>query len=443
MKKNYGLVSTIMMIVGICIGSGIFFKSDNVLIATNGSILFGVLLFCLAAMAIIFGSLTISELASRTDKEGGLVTYGEEFISQKVGVAFGWFQTFIYFPTITVVVSWVIGIYVSILFNLGDSLELQILIGLISYIIIVLYNIFIPKLGMLFQNGTTIIKLIPLILLGLLGIIFGDPVTSIANISADHVPTLAFLSALGPIAYSYDGWICATSISQEVKDAKKTLPKALMIAPLLILGIYTLYFVGISSYVGVDNVMKLGDSHVFFAANQLFGPYFSKLITVFVIISVIGTVNGLTIAFIRMPYALAIRGDYIPLASKVRNIHSRYNIPVNSALMSLVVGIFWFVIHYLFSKYNLTANSDISEIAIAMSYLLYISLYYKVVKLYLSKEIKSIFKGIVSPILATLGSFIIISGGMQNPNFIYYIIFCLLVMSVSLYYYYQHHKVKS
>ena len=41
--KKYGLFTAITMIVGICIGSGIFFKSDNVLIATNGSIALGVL----------------------------------------------------------------------------------------------------------------------------------------------------------------------------------------------------------------------------------------------------------------------------------------------------------------------------------------------------------------------------------------------------------------
>ena len=67
--KKYGLFTAITMIVGICIGSGIFFKSDNVLIATNGSIALGVLSFILAAISIIFGCLTIGELASRTRSE--------------------------------------------------------------------------------------------------------------------------------------------------------------------------------------------------------------------------------------------------------------------------------------------------------------------------------------------------------------------------------------
>ena len=82
--KKYSLWTTITMIVGVCIGSGIFFKSDNILVATKGSIILGVLLFVLAAIAIIFGSLTIAELSSRTDKPGGIITYAEEFISGKL-----------------------------------------------------------------------------------------------------------------------------------------------------------------------------------------------------------------------------------------------------------------------------------------------------------------------------------------------------------------------
>jgi len=117
MKKNeYGLFTAITMIVGIVIGSGIFFKSDNILIATGGSIALGVLVFFIAAIAIIFGSLTISQLASRSSKEGGLISYAEEYYNKSTSCAFGWFQTFLYFPTlISVVLGLLEFIYVSYL----------------------------------------------------------------------------------------------------------------------------------------------------------------------------------------------------------------------------------------------------------------------------------------------------------------------------------------
>ena len=68
------------MIVGIVIGSGIFFKSDDVLIYTNGNVVLGVIVFCVASIAIIFGSLAIAQLAMRTDEPGGIVSYAEKFV---------------------------------------------------------------------------------------------------------------------------------------------------------------------------------------------------------------------------------------------------------------------------------------------------------------------------------------------------------------------------
>lgn len=126
MKKNeYGLFTAVGMIVGIVIGSGIFFKSDNILVATNGSIALGVLLFCVAAIGIVFGSLTISELAGRSSKAGGIITYAEESWNKSVACALGWFHTFLYYPTLVAVVSWVAGIYICMLFGLNGTLELQ------------------------------------------------------------------------------------------------------------------------------------------------------------------------------------------------------------------------------------------------------------------------------------------------------------------------------
>ena len=56
-RERYGLITAVTMIVGIVIGSGIFFKSDNILKATGGSVFLGVVVFVIGAIAIIFGGL--------------------------------------------------------------------------------------------------------------------------------------------------------------------------------------------------------------------------------------------------------------------------------------------------------------------------------------------------------------------------------------------------
>ena len=433
--KEYSLLSAIAMIVGICIGSGIFFKSDNILIATNGNIAIGIILFIIAAMAIIFGSLTIGMLAQMTDQPGGIIAYAHEFVNRRFACGLGWFMTLVYYPTITIVVSWVVGVYVNILFHLQFELEGQMIIGFAFMSLCYLYNVIAPRLGAFIQQGTTFIKLIPLFALGVAGILFGDPVAGIMDFQPELLASAGFLTALGPIAYCFDGWIVSTSIAHEIKESKKNLPKALTIAPLIILFIYILYFFGISCFVGPDSVMSLQDEHVQVAAMQIFGPTFAKMIMVFVIISVIGTVNGLVTGFIRMPYLMSLRKGMFFLEKYHTKTHSRFHIPIGSAISAYIISFIWMIIHYIMTRFGLLGNSDVSEIAITMSYLFYVVLYLKVIVMYKNGEIKSFIKGIIFPICAILGSLIILTGALQTPMFIYYVLFVALIYAFSQFYY--------
>ena len=151
--KGYGLFTAIAMIVGTVIGSGIFFKSDNILIYTDGDIIKGVLVFVLAAFGIIFGSLAISVLASKTKNPGGLITYANEFSSPKTACAFGWFQIFVYYPSIIVVVAGIAGTYFTMLFGAEYTSELMLVTIIVVVSFIFLMNVLSVKLGGYFQNA--------------------------------------------------------------------------------------------------------------------------------------------------------------------------------------------------------------------------------------------------------------------------------------------------
>lgn len=434
-QQKYSLTTTIAMIVGIVIGSGIFFKSDNVLVFTNGNIFLGILVFIIAAFSIIFGSLSISELASRTDEAGGIINYSEKYWNKKTACAYGWFQTFIYYPTIVSVVAWVCGIYISMLFGIPSTLELQVIIGLLVITALYIINILSYRLGGYIQNASTFIKLIPLIMIAAAGIFLGNPLPVLSsNISSAPAAGFGWIAAVGPIAFSFDGWIIATSIGHEIKDSKRNLPLALVISPIIILAVYILYFVGISSFMGADAVMIMGDSHVNEASIRLFGSLGAKMILTFVVISVLGTVNGVIIGIMRLPYSLAIRNMF-PCSDKFTNVSEKYGIPLNSSIFSYFICIAWMLIHYITQKFNILPNSDVSEISIVINYIGFILLYVAVIKLKMNGEIKSSIKGYLFPILAIAGSLFILYGGMQNPLFIYYATFCAAVIAVSLIYY--------
>ena len=432
-EREYGLFTAIAMIVGIVIGSGIFFKSDNILVYTDGSILKGVLVFTVAAVGIIFGSLSIAVLAAKTTKPGGLITYAEEYMGPKVAGAFGWFQAFIYYPAILSVVSWVVGVYLCMLMGWEATPERMALIGGIAFLACFFINYVSALLGGAFQNFSTVSKVILIVVLSVAGFMYGDPELISTSEAVAAGSSLAWIGALSPIAFSYDGWVVATSISHEIKNSKRNLPIALIFGPVFVLLAYVAYFVGVSILVGPERIMELGDAHVNEAVTILFGAGGAKLFLIFVILSVLGTLNGFTLGFIRLPYLLAIR-DMFPMAEKVGYLEEGHHVPKTSAKIACVISIIYIFINYVVQKYNLIPNSDISEIPIVASYILYILLYFCVIKLYRRGEVEGAMKGLVIPLIATLGSLVIIVGGLQNPMTFLYLGICGLVLIVALIY---------
>lgn len=441
-KEHYGLITATTMIIGIVIGSGIFFKSDDVLLYTGGNVWLGILVFCIGALSIIFGSLTIIELSIRTKKNGGIVGYFEEFISTKAASAFGWFQTFVYYPTINAVISWVAGIYILSLFHTNATLESQIFLGFVLFTFIYGINVISYKLGGLIQNLSTIIKLVPLLLIAAVGLFWNHPSPGIpADIVLVTTTTVGskWLTALAPIAYSFDGWIIATSITNEVKNPKRNMSLALIIGPIVVLAVYLLYFLGLNHMLGAEFIMSTGNSGINMVGELLFGRYGTRILMTFVIIAVLGVINGISLGSIRMPQALASK-NMVPDSKKVAEIHPTFEVSLRSALISYIITVIWMVLHYLTQKSGILKGGDISEISIVFSYTCYTILYVRVIRMKKEKIIDGYFKGIICPVLAMCGSAIILFGSIiSNPIYIIcFMLFCTFVCLAG--FYYNHHS---
>lgn len=425
---RYSLFTAITMIVGIAIGSGIFFKADNVLKATNGSIFYGVLLFILGAIAIIFGGLCIAELAARTKEPGGVIAYSEAFVSRSYGSAFGWFHTLVYYPTLSAVVAYVVGIYACTLFGWEISTTRCSLIGFLFITLCFLYNILLPRFGGFFQDFSCIVKMIPLVVLAFCGIFWGDPLSGFTHLAEQTQNAGKWIMGISAVAFAYDGWIVSTAIAHEIKDAQKNLPLALIIAPLLILFLYLAYFIAIATYLGPETVITQGDHAVYEMAASFFPGGVAKIVLICIIISVMGTVNGIILGGIRLPYSLALKNATLPHAQWFAKENEQFKMPVHSGLFLYLVTVFWSVIHYFTTSYHILGSSDISEIAICFSYILYLAFYWKVFALWRTGEIKSCFRGVICPILAAAGVIIILFGGLIGGGiYLLYLAFSALV----------------
>lgn len=436
--RRFGLLMSIAMIVGIVIGSGIFFKADDILIQTNGNVLMGCLVLLFGAIGIIFGGITISEWAKLTDDAGGLIVYAEKAFGRVFAFLLGWFQSTVYFPALVAIVAFVASNYTVALFpQLNFSGSGVWLVSLIYLLLIYVMNIMSSKLSEFFQTSSMFIKLIPLFLIAIFGLIFGDP----SGLSSHAITLPVMMSSTGAIvavAFSYDGWAIAPAIGHEIKNSKRNLPIALIISPLIILIVYVSYFVGISLLIGPKEIMQMGDLAFSAAAEKLFGPVGQKLMLITVIISVLGTLNGLVVANIRAPYFLALRKE-LPYSKKISHLHPRFNISLLSVMLSFAMVLVWLGIHFMSISFPSVRRFgiDISSIPIVIMYLFYGFLYIGIMIRAAKGLIKNKLVGFVCPLLALAGALLILYGGLTGSNGIIYLIVSMLILVSGLVLYYS------
>ncbi|HCT62872.1 MAG TPA: amino acid permease [Erysipelotrichaceae bacterium] len=449
-QRKFGLITTIAMIVGIVIGSGIFFKTDNILAAVNGSVFLGVLAWALGGFGIIFGGLSIAVLARCDEHVGGLITYCEMTWGKQLGYLAGWFQTILYYPALVAVISWVGAMYMSLLFDwtnpalffglsVGSIPEwvfpfnlTQWILTLIIFVFFFLFNLFQTKAAGKFQNISMFTKLGALVLLGFLGLFFGDPaavnhVTDLGHIGA------GFFAALVPVAYSYDGWQVAPSITHEIKNPKRNLPLALTFAPLMIMLIYISYFVAINAVLGPEQVLALGDGAVSVFAEQFLGPIGYRIVLLAIVISVLGTANGLILAYIRLPYALGVRNEIIG-AKHFAKVDEKTDVPMFAGLFTFIVSLVWLFLHFaatvgvIHLNWTLFTGINVDEIAIILIYLFLVLIFMGIIKEFIHGKITSKLEGLIFPLLAIFGALTAIYGGFLNPSVAIYLIISIVAI---------------
>jgi APA family basic amino acid/polyamine antiporter len=194
-------------------------------------------------------------MATKYEYVNGIVDYADVTVGKKYGYYVGWFMATIYTPTLTGVLAWVSARYLCVLIGWDivgpECLTISFFFLMANFAL----NSLSPKLGGKFQVATTVIKLIPLILMAIVGTIVGLTTgMTVQNLTSAAVTTVSgnpLFAAIVATAFAYEGWIIATSINAELRDAKKNLPKALLIGATIIMVIYVLYYVGIAG--AVDN----------------------------------------------------------------------------------------------------------------------------------------------------------------------------------------------
>lgn len=137
--------------------------------------------------------------------------------------------------------------------------------------------------------------------------------------------------------FAYDGWISIGNIAGEMKRPEKDLPRAIVLGLALITLVYTLVnlvflkTLPISAIAGNENTAAD-------AAMRLFGQMGGKLVTIGILISVYGAINGYTLTGMRVPFAMA-EEDSLPFSHYFRRLSPHTYVPYFAGSVQFIIAL--------------------------------------------------------------------------------------------------------
>ncbi|AKP68100.1 APC family permease [Companilactobacillus ginsenosidimutans] len=337
LKRDLGLFPALSTVIGLVIGGGVFFKISSVTAAT-GSASLTVLVWLLAGFITINAGLTIAELAAALPVAGGIYKYIEYIYGKVPAFLLAWAQSVIYYPAAISALSIVFATQVINLWGLATTLQIPIAIGIAVFLFVA--NLFGAKVGGGIQSVAFIAKLIPIVVIIAVGLF--TPSTNAVSLfpvtSGSHPDFWTSLGA-GFVAtmFAFDGWMNVGNMAGEMKHPEKDLARSIIWGLLAITLIYVLI-----SFVFVKelpfNTIPGNQNAASQAAIKIFGNIGGKIVTIGILVSVFGSINGYTMTGTRVSYVLGA-DDNIVFAKFFAKLTKNTRVPLNAGIVQTVIAI--------------------------------------------------------------------------------------------------------
>ena len=326
LNRSISRWAMVLLVINGVIGSGIFglpskaFKEIGV---------YSIIAFLVCAIAVFVIIVCFAEVSSRFDKTGGPYLYALSSFGPLPAFLTGWLLLLTRFITYAALINLLVT-YLSVLsewFTLPSS-------RIITIVTLTLLLAYVNHIGV--KNSTrvnnffTIAKLLPLLLFIVVGFFFikGE------NYEIKRVPDFtSFSSTVLLLVFAFGGFESVLVNSGEVKDPQKNLPFALLLAALIIAGIYMLVqIVSIGTLPG----LALTDKPLAEASQLFMGKSGALIIALGAMFSVTGTLNAIMLVGSRLPFAFSEENQFPKVFSF---IHPKYKTPTWSLLLFMTITI--------------------------------------------------------------------------------------------------------
>jgi APA family basic amino acid/polyamine antiporter len=333
------------IVVGTIIGSGIFLVPAEMMQAV-GSAELVYLAWIAGGLLSMFGALTYSELAAMKPEAGGEYVYMRDGYGPLGGFLYAW--TYFVIAKPGSMASIVTG-FVRILSNL-DALRFlgvnrmdgwhptvygqAVAIGAIVLISFINY-IGVKKAGE-FQLFFTLLKVA--LILAIVGIGFAYVNGGFANFATHYSlargGVAGFMAALLASLWAYDGWNLVTTVSAEIRDPQRSLPRALIAGVAVVAALYILVNAAVQ-YV-IPAPLIAGSSSPALDAIRWAGRGILSVALIAMALAMLATLNGSTMTGARVPFAVARDGYFF---SGLAKVHERFRTPSTAIVLQAVLAI--------------------------------------------------------------------------------------------------------
>ena len=336
LKRQLGLLDSTMINVGTIIASAIFIVPSTIASQLHASAP-AILVWVVGGAVSLLGALAVAELGAAMPKAGGLYAYLSEAYGPVWGYLYGWTAGVVINPASIAAIAVGFATYVGFFLPLGTAGIKS--VAILSIVAPTVLNCLGVKPGTVTQNVLTLIKIGLVAALIVIGFVLPggsaanfEPLWPAASLGSLIAP---FGIAMVAVLWAYDGWIEITYVGGEVKDPGRNLPRSIVLATLIAVALYCLVTASFS-YVLSPSRLAASPLVASDAAQVTLGRAGAGLVAVAIMISTLGSNNGIVLTAARIPYAMA-RDGLLPRA--LARVNPRFVTPVTSLVVQGVIAI--------------------------------------------------------------------------------------------------------
>jgi len=332
LRRELGVPSAALLVVGGIIGSGIFFTPAEVARALPGG---GAILatWAVGGFLALAGALTYAELGAMLPDAGGPYVYIRHAFGPLPAFLYGWMVLVSIASGAIAAVAMGFAGYLSRFVDLapvGGSLG----VAAATIVVLSITNVVGLRPGVALQNVLTGAKIVALTALVVGGAIWwtsiGPPPPVVDAPPPRESLASGFAAAFVAVLFTIGGWQQMNMVAGEIRDPRRTIPRALLVGIVIVIAIYLGANAVYLHALGRDG-LAASAAVAADTAERLVGPVGATFITVAAMISILGFVNVAILTNSRLPYALARDGVFL---AAVGRVHPRFGTPhLSIALM--------------------------------------------------------------------------------------------------------------